>query len=227
MERRIPSPLTVRFTYTGTVADGDVLTIDADGTVRRLVDPSEPVVGQVYAFETLIKECTIVVPYNYHRDTRLAGETVVPGRFVWGLGNTVNQFTPAIPASFAGTTTGVHTVVVDTSDTVKLTLEYSAAQTIVITAGVGLTMAAIAAELNETLVGMTAYVDATGHLCVRADEIWKSITVETVATDAYTLLGWTATNVYTPSAPSHDASAVGGLILTAGDQGDAVGTLEN
>jgi hypothetical protein len=224
-EQRIPSPLTVMFTYTGTVADGDVLTIDADGTVRKISLPSEPVIGQVYSHETLIKECTVVVPYTYRRDNRIAGEAVVPGRFVWGPNNTVFQYSPAAPARVTGSTTGPKTVTVSVDDTIKVTLGMNAAQTLTITAGTGRTFAAIAAELNATLVGLHAGVDAAGHFYLEADEIWNTLIVEAVTHDAYTLLGLSA-NVYTPSTPSHDASAVGGLILTAGAQGAAVGTLE-
>jgi hypothetical protein len=225
IERRIPSPLTVGFVYTGVVADGDALTPNGTGGVRRLVDPSEPYVGQVYTFETGIKELVAVVPHNYHRNVRIAGAAVVPGKFVWGLGSTVKQYSPAIPARHDGTTTGPKTVVLDTSDKVKVKLQYGSSQTVTLTAGVGLTFAAIAEELNAGLTGITAEVDAAGNLNLVADEIWKSIEVEAVTHDAYTLLGWTAA-VYPPSAPSHDASAVGGIILTAGDQGDPVVTLE-
>jgi hypothetical protein len=225
MERRMPSPLTVRFPYTGVVADGDVMTIDPDGTVRRLAKPSEPYVGQVYSFETQIKECALVVPYNYHRDTRLAGEAVVPGYFVWGPNNTVLQYTPAKAARVDGTTTGPKTVVAATSDAVKVKLEYGASQTVTLTAGTNLTFTAIATELNAGLSGITAEVDAAGNLNLVADDMEQSIEVEAVTHDAYTLLGWTA-GVYAPTAASHDPSAIGGLITTAGNAGVAVGTLE-
>lgn len=182
-------------------------------------------VGTVLSVRDSLTECVVRVKGQANRQDRIAGETVTVGQFVYGPGGKVWQYTPAVPARHDGTTTGPKTVVLDTSDKIKLKIEGGTSQTITLTAGANLTFAAIAQEINTTLTDMTVVVDSGGHLDILANDIFKSVEVETVANNAYTLLGWTAA-VYKPTAPSHDPSAVNGLILVGGDADAAVEVIE-
>jgi len=227
MERRLPSPLTVSFDYSGDIADGDRMKIGADRTVSRVTDPYDIYVGRVYGVEAGIGRCTLVVPYVWNRDDVVAGEASMgPGYYVLGPDNKAFPYTQAKPARHDGTATGPKTVVVDTSDVIKLKIEGGSSQTITITAGVGLTFAAIAAEVNATLTDMHLEVDAAGHLNIVADDIFRSVEVEAVTHDAYTLLGWTAA-VYKPTTPSHDPSCIKGVIVKGATlAGDLLEVLE-
>ncbi len=224
MERRMPSPLTVGFDYSGPIADGQEMQIAADRTAVKYAGGAY--LGRVYSFDAGAMKCVLVVPYVWNRDDRIAGEALDPGYFAVGSDGKAYQYIPAAPARHDGTTTGPKTVTVDADDTIKLKIEGGSSQTIVITAGVGLTFAAIAEEVNATLTDMHLEVDAAGNLNIVADDIFKSVEVEAVATDAYTLLGWTA-GVYKPTAPSHDPMQKRGVILKAALVGAAVETLED
>lgn len=148
------------------------------------------------------------------------------GPFVWGLDNTVMSYSSGSPAVVTGTTTGVHTVVVSTSDKLKIAYGVGGAdQTITLTAGVGVSMATIAGEITTQADGFSASVSTTGHLVITGDDIWQPIEVKSVSNDAYTLLGLTP-GITAATGPSHDPHCIGGLILSAGDDGDTVETLE-
>lgn len=226
MERRIPSPLTVGFPYAGTIADGDVLTIGADRTVRRLAASSEPIVGQVYSVQSDRSELVAVVPFSYHRNTRLAGAPLNPGYFVWGPNNTVLPYVPATPARCSGMTVGPVAIVTGTNDAVKLKAGSGDWQTATLTAGPARSFAQVAEELNAVLVGIIIELDADGHLNPVCTHPGKSIEIGTVTHDAYTELGWDA-GVYEPTFSSHDPAFVGGIVVTsATEAGQAVETLE-
>lgn len=219
--------LFLTFDYDVEPAVGDYVKIVADRKVAVVTQAGDPCeVGRVINVRNSLKECTVATRHNWSKQDRIAGEAVTVGRFVDGPGNKVYQYTSASPASFVGSTVGPKTVTVSTDDAIKLTLENGADQTITITAGTNLTFAAIAAEINLTLVGMKAFVDAAGHLGVVANEIGKAITVGAVTHDAYTLLGWTA-GIKAPTNSSHDPNACRGLIIVGGAKDAAVETLED
>lgn len=223
---RVDPDLKIAFDYLGTIEEGDRVEITSDRKVQRVSSiGSATELGTVLTIRAALTECVVACEGQFNRQDRVAGETVVPGKFVYGPSNKVYQYTQAAPASFVGSTTGPKTVTVDTDDTIKVTLENGDAQTVVITAGTNLTFAAIAAELNASLVGITAFVDASGHIGLRADSIGKAITVGAVTHDAYTLLGWTAAT-YAPTNASHDPSTVKGLILVGGDADETVEVIE-
>ena len=208
--------LNISFDYDTEPAIGDRVEIIAGRKVQPISmigSPNE--IGEVLSVRNALKECVVRTDFLINRQDRIAGEELVPGPCVFGPGNKVYQYIPATPARHAGNTTGPKTVVESTSDAIKLTLEGDSPQTIVITAGVGLTFAAIAAEVNETLEGMRLVVDASGHMVVEAKDIFKTIEVATVANDAYSLLGWTEA-VYKPSAPSHDPSLAESMVVVGG-----------
>ena len=185
-----------------------------------------PVVKHKTAPGTAETVCTVDTRFRERRDDRVASGAVSVGPFVWGLDNTVISYSAGSPAVVTGTTTGVHTVVVSTSDTIKLAYGVNGAdQTITLAAGVGVTMATIAGEINAQATGVTASVNSTGHLVITGNDIWKPIQIKAVANDAYTLLGLTAA-ITAARGPSNDPHCIGGLILTAGNDGDTVETLE-
>jgi hypothetical protein len=194
------------------------------GPLDKIGDPLE-LPGEIIDVRDALSEVTIRLDALHNRQDRIAGEAVSIGRGVFGPGNKIYQYTPAAPARHDGTTTGPKTVTVDVDDTIKITVEGTAAQTIVITAGVGLTFAAIAEEVNATLTGAHLEVDAAGNVNLVCDDIFKTVEVGAVATDAYTLLGWTAA-VYKPDAPSHDPCVATQLIIVGGAKDAAIETLE-
>lgn len=224
MEKRMPSPLTVGFDYTGPIADGQDMQIAADGTAVKFAGGAY--IGKVYAFDSGALECTLVVPYIWHRDDRIAGEAVVPGFIAIGADGKAYQYRPAAPARHDGTAVGPKDITTGSNDVIKLKLEGGSSQTVTHAAGTGRTFAAIAAEANAALTGMKLEVDAAGNLNIVALELGKSVEVETVVNNAYTALGWTV-GVYQPVNASHDAVDKRGVALKAAAKDAAVATLEN
>lgn len=222
-----PSPYThnISFDYDVEPAENDRVELIAGRKVQKVSQVGASTeVGEVVNVRSALKECTVRTTYANNHQTRIAGEAVVPGRFVFGPDNTVYQYIPASPAHHDGTTTGPKTVTVDVDDTVKVKFD-GVSTTIVLTAGVGITFAAIAAELNAELVGCKAVVDAAGNLNLVGTQIGKTVEIEADAHGAYALLGWTA-GVYYPTNASHDPTAVAGMIVVGGALGAAVETLE-
>lgn len=226
-ERTEMGGLFVAFQYNGTVAAGDQVEIAANRKVQRLTSiGSMKRIGSVETVRASLTECVVRMRGRRNVPDAVAGaDGLVIGEFVYGPDNKVHQYTPAAPARHDGTATGPKTVVLDTSDKVKVKLVNGSSQTVTLTAGVDVTFAAIAAELNTGLTGITAEVDLAGHLNLVADQIFEGIEIEAVTHDAYTLLGWTA-GIYAPISPSHDPRAVDGMILVGGDQDDAIEVLE-
>lgn len=221
--------LNIAFDYdptTYTPVAGDRVTLLADrkvGPLSRIGDPFE--VGEVISVRNALSEVVVRTDALHDRIDRIAGEQVTYGLGVFGPGNKVYQYHPATAARHDGTTTGVKTIVVSTSDTVKITVEGGSPQTIVLTAGVGVAMATISDEINATLTGAHTEVDAAGNINLVCDDIFKTVEVAAVAHDAYTLLGWTVA-VYTPTAPSHDPCVASMMILVGGAKDAVVETLE-
>lgn len=207
-------------------AIGDRVEITSNRKVRPITQIGSPnEIGVCIDVRNALMECTVMTDFTYNRQDRVAGEAVVAGPCVFGPGNKVYQYVPATRARHDGTTTGPKTVVVDTDDTIKVAIGGGSPQTIVITAGVGLTFAAIAEEVNATLTDAHLEVDVAGHMNVVCDDIFKSVEVATVATDAYTLLGWTEA-VYTPTAPNYDPSLCESMVVVGGAKDALVETLE-
>lgn len=228
MEKRMPSPLTVGFDYTGPIADGDRMKLVDDKTVARVTDPYDHYVGQVYSFDAGISKCTLVVPYTWHRDDRVAGVAGLgPGYGVLGADNKIYPYTPAKPARHDGTAVGPVTVVAATSDAFKLKVD-GVSTSGTLDPGEDVTFATILAAMNAALTGKGVHIelDTAGHLNPVADEIGKTIEIEAIEDDCYTLLGWTA-GVYYPVNGSHDPTCAKVMVLTtATDAGDTIETLE-
>ncbi len=227
--------LNLAFDYDPTVYTpvvGDRVRIAAARKVEGLTqigDPNE--IGEVISIRDSLSEVVVRVDgiHDIPADdskARIAGESVSAGPGVFGPGNKVYQYQPATAARHDGTTTGVKTIVVDTSDTVKIAVGGGSPQTITLTAGVGVTMAAISDEINAALTGAHTEVDSGGHIDLVCDDIFKTVEVVAVADGAYTLLGWTA-GVYTPTAPNCDPSLCDHvMILVGGAKDAAIETLE-
>jgi len=231
MKQRLHEIIAITLTCPSNIEIGDIVEISGDLTCRKpLVAGSASILGPVVKHKTAPgtaeTTCTVDTPFRERRDDRVASGAVIVGPFVFGLDNTVISYSAGSPAVVTGTTTGVKTVVVSTSDKLKIAYGVGGAdQTITLTAGVGVTMAAMAAEITAQADGFSASVSTTGHLVITGDDIWKPIEIKAVSNAAYTLLGLSAA-VTAASGPSHDPNAVRGLILTAGDDGDVVETLE-
>ena len=227
MERRMQSPLTVGFDYTGPIADGDCMKISADRTVSRVTDPYDPYVGRVYSHDSGINRCVLVTPYIWHRDDRIAGVAGMgPGYAVIGPDNKAYPYTPAKPARHDGTAVGPTDITAGVNDAIKLKIQGGSSQALTLAPGEGRTYAAIAAEVNPSLTGMRLEVDADGNLNIVALELGKSVEVEEAANNAYAALGWTV-GVYQPVNASHDPTCVKIVVLTsAASDGDQIETLE-
>lgn len=224
--RRIPETLNVAFDYDTEPAVGDLVEITGSRHVQELtLAGRHKCVGEVIGLRTDLTEATVATPYRRNRIDRIAGETVVAGPFVFGVDNKVYQYTPGAVATVTGSTTGVKTYVNDTSDKVKINYNNEGSQTFDITAGVGVAMATVVAEINAAAVGFTCSVDADGHFVITGDEIGKPIEIEAVSNDAYTLLGLSAA-VTRCAGPSHDASLIAGMVVVGGAAAAAVETLE-
>jgi len=219
--------LNIDFDYDVEPAIGDRLEISSSGRKAQALTERGGTreLGECIDVNKALKECTVRIDAIHNRIDRIAGEAVVPGLGFFGPQSRVYQYVPAAPARHDGTTTGPKTVTVDVDDTIKVKIEGGSSQTIVITAGENLTFAAIAAEVNATLTDMHLEVDAAGHMNLVADDIFRSVEVEAVATDAYTLLGWTAA-VYEPTTPNHDPHFKPVQIIVGGAEGAAIETLE-
>ena len=217
------SILPIGFDYEVAPAEADVVEITTDRKVQKLTaSGGSKRVGVVVGIRSSLLECTVATPFREDRIDRIAGENVTIGPFVFGPDNKVYQYTPGAVASVTGTATGAKTVVQNTSDKVKI--NYQGSQTFTLTAG-ETTMAAKAAEINDSAEGFVASVDSGGHLVLTGLSIGVPLEVEAVSNDAYTLLGLTAA-VTRAAGPSHDPNQVAGLIIVGGDEGDAVETLE-
>jgi hypothetical protein len=224
--RRIPETLNVAFDYDTEPAVGDLVEITGSRHVQELtLAGRHKCVGEVIGLRTDLTEATVATPYRRNRIDRIAGETVVAGPFVFGVDNKVYQYTPGAVATVTGSTTGVKTYVNDTSDKVKINYNNEGSQTFDITAGVGVAMATVVAQINAAAVGFTCSVDADGHFVITGDEIGKPIEIEAVSNDAYTLLGLSAA-VTRCAGPSHDASLIAGMVVVGGAAAAAVETLE-
>lgn len=225
--RRVnPNILPIAFDYDTAPTEGDLVEIISGRKIQKLTAGGlNKIVGDCGPIRSSLKEATINTRFRQNIPNRIAGEDVTIGPFVFGVDNKVYQYNPGAVATVTGSTTGVKTYVNDTSDKVKINYNNEGSQTFDITAGVGVAMATVAAEINETAVGFTAGVDGTGHFTLTGNEIGKPIQVEAVSNDAYTLLGLTAA-VTRCAGPSHDACRIAGLIVVGGDEGDEVETLE-
>lgn len=225
-KRQTSDMLSVAFNYDTEPAEGSIVEITSARKVQALTASGRSkIVGEVGPVRSDLLECTIYTKFRSNRQDRVAGEAVAIGPFVFGAGNLVYQYSPGAKALVTGSTTGVKTYVVDTSDVVKIKYGGETSQTFTITAGTDVPMATVAAEINATAVGFTAGVDGTGHFTLTGDEIGKPIEVEAVTHDAYTLLGLTA-GITRCAGPSHDASEIAGLVVVAGAEGATVETLE-
>lgn len=225
-KRTKPDILPIAFDYDTAPTEGDLVEIIAGRKIQKLTASGfSKIVGDCGPIRSRLLEATINTRFRANIPDRIAGEDVAIGQFVFGVDNKIYQYTPGAVAEVVGSTTGVKTYVNDTSDKVKVNYNNEGSQTFDITAGVGVAMATVAAEINETAVGLTAGVDATGHFTLIGNEIGKPIEVEAVSNDAYTLLGLSAA-VTRCAGPSHDASRIAGLIVVGGDEGDEVETLE-
>ena len=217
--------LNIGFNYDVEPAEGDLMEITANRVATKISSiGSDKYLGRVISRSKLRGDCVVRTRFNDDRIDRVAGETVVAGKFVFGPGNVVYQYVPGQRAVVTGSATGTQTVVAATSDTAKIDYNNEGPQTFTLTAGAR-TMAQIAAEINTSAVGFIASVDTAGHLVLTGNEIGKAIEVVAVANDAYTLLGLTA-GITRAKGPSHDPSEVAGLIIVGGNGGDTVETLE-
>ena len=224
--RSNPNILPIAFDYDTEPLEGGIVEITAARKVQALTATGRSrIVGECGPIRSTLKECTVLTRFRSNRQDRVAGETVVAGPFVFGVDSKVYQYIPGAKALVTGSTTGVKTYVNDTSDKVKINYNNEGSQTFDITAGAGVAMATVAAEINLTAVGFTAGVDATGHFTLTGDEIGKPIEIEAVSNDAYTLLGLTAA-VTRCAGPSHDACEIAGLIVVGGAAAATVETLE-
>ena len=221
--------LNIAFDYDPAVwtpKEGDRCKLAANRMAAPLDTIGDPLeLGEIISVRNSLSEVTVRTDALHDRIDRIAGEAVTFGLGVFGPGNKVYQYTPAAAARHDGTTTGVKTVVVDTSDKVKIAVGGGSPQTITLTPGVGRAMQSIADEINATLVGAHCEVDSAGNINPVCDDIFKTLEIQAVTHDAYTLLGWTAA-VYTPDAPSHDPCVASMMILVGGAKDAAVETLE-
>jgi hypothetical protein len=224
--RRIPEGLKIAFDYDTEPAIGDMVELTGSRHVQALtLAGRHKCVGEVIGVRSALSECTVATKFQRNLITRIAGETVTAGPFVFGVDSKVYQYSPGSVAVVTGSTTGAKTYVLNTSDKVKINYNNEGSQTFTITAGVGVTMATVATEVNATAVGFTCSVDADGHFVLTGDEIGKPLEIEAVSNDAYTLLGLTAA-VTRCAGPSHDASLIAGLVVVGGAAAAAVETLE-
>lgn len=218
--------LPIAFDFDVEPAAGDYVEITTGRKIQKLTAAGAGnLVGEVATVRATLDEATVYTRFRQNRIDRVAGEDVTIGPFVLGVDNKVYQYTPGAVAKVVGSTTGVHTIVLSTSDVVKINYNNEGAQTFTLTAGVDVPMATVAGEINATAVGFLAGVDSAGHLTLTGKEIGKPIEVVAVTHDAYTLLGLTA-GVTRAAGPSHDASRIAGLIVVGGSEGDEVETLE-
>ncbi len=143
--RRIPETLNVAFDYDTEPAVGALVEITGARKIQELTLAGRHIcVGEVLSVRSTLEEATVATPYRRNRIDRIAGETVVAGPFVFGVDDKVYQYIPGAVASVTGSTTGVKTYVVDTSDVVKINYNNEGSQSFQITAGVGVTMATVA-----------------------------------------------------------------------------------
>lgn len=219
--------LNVSFKYSGEIARGDIVEIGLLRTVGPVSsDPAINVPGAVIAIETELTRCTVETPFRARREDRVAGEAIAPGWFVVRDDGLAYQYTPAERASHTGTATGPVTVVADTSDALKVKVD-GVSTSVQLTAGADTAFSAIVAEANADLVpkGSRLVVDSDGHIRLEAVQMGKTVELEAVANDCYTLLGLTAA-IYYPQNANYDPMAVRGLVIVGGDEGDEIETLE-
>lgn len=95
------------------------------------------------------------------------------------------------PATLTGTVGGPFTIVNGTSDAFKIKIGSGSSQEIDLTDGVGLTAAAVAADINTKTTDLTATVVYGQKIKIAADNPYEDIEIETVANNAYTVLGLT------------------------------------
>lgn len=227
MNKELHDILAHAFICPANVSVGDRVKISAANTVALLTDPADSVydVGEVTKHQADDLKCTVATPYRRLRDNRISGAAVPVGPFVFGAANAVFGYSPAAAARHDGTATGPVDVTLDTDDVVKVKIN-GASQTVQLSAGTDVTFETIAAELTAGLNGITAEVDADGNINLVCDELGKTIEVETVTHDAYTLLGWSEA-IYYPTNASHDQAAIRGMaIKPATAAGQTVETLE-
>ena len=218
--------LAVRFTCANTIAQGDIVEISADNTVAVLsAAGSAKVVGSVDSYAYGATECVVATRFRQRRDDRIAGEDLAVGAFVFGDGSKVYQYTPATAATHTGANAQTFAIVQSTSDVLGVKIGGDEVQSITLTAGGALTAAEIVAEINTSAVGFIASATSANKIKLTATGVNQSLEVTAETHSCNTVLGLTA-GVYIGTANSHDPSSVAGLVIKAGDAGDAVETLE-
>jgi hypothetical protein len=229
--RRIPETLNVAFDYDTEPAIGDLVEITGSRHVQALtLEGRHKCVGEVTGVRSDLKEVTVATPFRRNIATddpvrpRIAGETIVAGPFVFGVGNKVYQYSIATAPTHTGANASTFNIANGSADILGVKIGGGAVQSIDLTTGSTRTAAQIVAEINAVAVGFVASETAAHKLCLtgRAGQTME-ITAE--SNTANTVLGLTAA-VYVGLAASHDASLIAGMVVVGGAADAAVETLE-
>lgn len=221
--------LNVSFPYTGTIAVGDLLMLDTDGKVKQPTGIAAlNIAGMVITTEVDMLRCTLETPFRSENDGRIAGEDgLAPGDlYVLGPSDKCYKYSPGAVASITGTAAETFNVAEGTADAVKIKVGINGtSQTFTLTAGAARTAAQVVADINATAVGFVASATAEAKVQLSSLQIGAPLEIEAVASDAYTVLGFTAGAV-DGTYPSHDPAAIRGMIKVGGDTGESLRTLD-
>jgi len=203
--------LAIEFNCANTVRVGDVVKISADNAVAVLSSTGADMpVGTVVQHTEGATKCVVATRFRERRSNRIAATALAVGRFVWGLLSKVYGYTADAYATVTTTNAQNYTIVLDTSDKVKLSIGGGASQTFTLTAGTR-TAAQVVADFAAG-TGFVASETADHKVKFTADDLQNSIEVEAVTNDAYTVLGLTVQE-YTQPTVSSPSQGVAGLVI--------------
>ena len=229
MIQELNNVLAVSFTCPTTIEIDDVVEIVDDNEIAAITAPSSAIVGVVCAHRTIAgvgdTTCTVATRFKARRDDRIAGEDVTVGPFVFGADNKVYQYAPASAATHTGANAETFNVGSGSSDVLGVKVGGDEVQSITLTAGTTRTAAQVVADINATAVGFIASATSAAKIKLTATGVNQSLEVTAETHTCNSVLGLTA-GVYIGTANSHDPGQIAGLVILAGDEGDAVETLE-
>lgn len=157
-------------TVSATAANKIKFTVDDVGTDFEI----EAITGSSYALLGFTAGITDVAPDSH--DAGAVGGVVISGPEPLSL-------TSALP--------GPYLITNGSTDAFKITVGANASETFDLTAGTARTAAQVATDINATAVAFTAEATYLGQLKITAIAAWEDIEIETVANDAYDILGFT------------------------------------
>lgn len=218
--------LAISFACADTIQKGDIVEITDDLEVAVLsAAGSASVVGSVDNYAYGSTTCTVATRFRERRSDRIAGEDLTVGPFVFGALNKVYKYTPATAATHTGSNAQTFNIGSGSSDVLGVKIGGDEVQTFTLTAGTTRTAAQVVADINATAVGFIASATSANKIKLTASGVTQSLEITAETHSCNTVLGLTA-GVYIGTASSHDPASVAGLIIKAGDTGDAVDTLE-